>query len=215
MKRISFKPFLQWFGFTRRERRASFILLVLIVLVTGFRYIIPQRNVIIEEIPVKEGTVKSGIEGAKTVTHGQKFSEKGISHQSLTLELNTCDSASLEALPGIGPVLSARIIKFRKLLGGYARIEQLKEVYGLSEEVFNLISSRFYVDTLKIRKILINSAEFKDLARLPYLESHEVTSILRYRELQGNIHDMSDLTENNLLSSETAAKVGPYLDFRK
>ena len=43
------------------------------------------------------------------------------------LELNSCDSLSLVALPGIGPVLSVRIIKYRNLLGGFAAVEQLRK----------------------------------------------------------------------------------------
>ena len=58
------------------------------------------------------------------------------------LDINSCDSSSLVMLPGIGPVLSARIIKFRSLLGGFARKDQLKEVYGLPIETYNLISER-------------------------------------------------------------------------
>ncbi len=50
------------------------------------------------------------------------------------LNLNICDSASLEALPGIGPVLSSRIIKYRNLIGGYVSVDQLKEVYGLPKK---------------------------------------------------------------------------------
>ena len=103
------------------------------------------------------------------------------------LEIDSCDSASLESLPGIGPILSSRIIKYRILIGGFVSVEQLREVYGLKEETFNLISSRLFADSLMVRKIKINKADFKGLIRHPYFHRNEVSDILNYRELQGRI----------------------------
>ena len=133
--------------------------------------------------------------------------------QKALIDINNCDSASLVRLPGIGPVLSVRIIKYRNLLGGFARIEQLKEVYGFPEETYNLISGSIFADTLAITRINVNSADYKELARLPYFEKYEVTAILKYRELMGRITGIADLVENKLITEEKAAKVGHYLRF--
>jgi DNA uptake protein ComE-like DNA-binding protein len=129
------------------------------------------------------------------------------------LDLNSSDSASLEALPGIGPVLSARIIKYRKLLGGFASVSQLREVYGLPEETFTRISGMLVADSADVKKININNADFKQLIKLPYFERYEVTAILKYRELQGRLNGIDDLVGNKLISDETAIKVRPYLEF--
>ena len=97
----------------------------------------------------------------------------------------------LESLPGIGPVLSVRIIKYRNLLGGYASSGQLREVYGLPEERHSiLISQRVFADSLAVRKIRINEADFKALIRHPYFQRTEVSAILKYRELKGVIPDI-------------------------
>jgi competence protein ComEA len=117
-------------------------------------------------------------------------------------------------LPGIGPVLSARIIRYRNLLGGYAHIEQLKEVYGLPPETYEIIKGRVIADSSAITGIEINTAGYKELSRLPYFKNYEITSILKYRELKGRISGMEDLTDNNLLTHEKADKVRPYLNFR-
>lgn len=130
------------------------------------------------------------------------------------IELNSCDSISLVALPGIGPVLSARILKYRNLLGGFASVEQLKEVYGLPEETFDMIKGRLFADTVALRKININSAGFKELSSIHYLEKYEVSAILKYRELAGSIRSIEDLKESKILTPEKADKIEPYLDFR-
>ncbi len=38
----------------------------------------------------------------------------------MLIELNSADSASLEKLPGIGPALASRIIRYRSRLGGFS-----------------------------------------------------------------------------------------------
>jgi len=150
-------------------------------------------------------TVRSG---------GGKFRDPLTVQQIKIIDINGCDSAALVALPGIGPVLSARIIKYRKLLGGFATVEQLKEVYGLPEETFELIKGRLYADSSGIRKISINSSGYKELFRIPYIEKYEVTAILKYRELEGRIKSLQALKENKILAPEKADKVEAYIDFR-
>ncbi len=133
--------------------------------------------------------------------------------QKTLLDINNCDSASLDRLPGIGPVLSARIIKYRNLLGGYATVDQLKEVYGLPVETFDLIKGKIYADSSVILRIKINTAGYKELSRLPYFEKYEVSAILKFRELKGRITGIGDLTENKLITSEKALKIRHYLKF--
>lgn len=142
-----------------------------------------------------------------------KARSNSFGQQKALLDLNTCDSASLVRLPGIGPVLSARIIKYRRLLGGFATINQLKEVYGLPPETIDRIKSRVYADSSAVLKIMINSADYKELSRLPYFEKYEVTAILKYRELKGKLISISDLVENKLITDEKAQKVICYLRF--
>ncbi|MBK6949695.1 MAG: helix-hairpin-helix domain-containing protein [Haliscomenobacter sp.] len=52
------------------------------------------------------------------------------------LEVNTSDSIAWESLPGIGPVLASRILKFRQRLGGFAFVDQVRETYGLPDSTF-------------------------------------------------------------------------------
>ncbi|NSW93088.1 MAG: helix-hairpin-helix domain-containing protein, partial [Bacteroidales bacterium] len=152
-----------WLGYTRRERRSSTILLAMIFIIAGIRYVIPGKTIDISELKQIQGiTPSSGIISIQDTLKEyipaiKKTARKSPEH---LLDINSSDSAQLEALPGIGPVLSARIIKYRNLLGGFTAVDQLKEVYGLPEETFNLISKRLYADTLKIRKININKARY-------------------------------------------------------
>jgi DNA uptake protein ComE-like DNA-binding protein len=211
-----FKDFFRnWFGYSRRERRSTFLLLNIIVIITGIRYVFPFNEISLKEIPLDfiETRTDSSWQKIDNQVHNEQVQVKSFYSKRKRLNLNSCDSASLEALPGIGPVLSARIIKYRNLLGGYVSAEQLKEVYGLTEETFDLISARVFADSLAVRKIRINEADFKVLIRHPYFKRPEISAILKYRELKGKITDMGDMTENNLISPETAKRIKVYLDF--
>lgn len=211
MKSSFFNAVKRWLGYTRRERRSSFILLMLILVITAVRFMFHGKAMDIEISG--SGIIISKDDPAVTGLHREHGERSEYAGQAAVLEINTCDSALLEALPGIGPVLASRIIKFRNLLNGYASVDQLREVYGLSEETFNRISGRLRCDPSLIRKININNADFKQLIRLPYFERNEVTAILRYRQLQGRIEAADDLVENKILSAEKTEKVKPYLDF--
>jgi DNA uptake protein ComE-like DNA-binding protein len=246
---FSAKPFKNWFGFSRRERRATFVLLIILVIIIGLRYIIPASTIQIRDIT---GIVLPGYDSADgTSDHTKakvvytayhkyqsgdslkktgdpaggknqheavsakpiKFgTQKSLAQKSLT-DINTCDSAELVRLPGIGPVLSARILKYRNYLGGYASTSQLKEVYGLSPETYELIKSRVTADPKAIKRIGINTADYKELSRLRYIEKYEISAILKYRELKGRIDDINELTDNKLITVEKAQKVGPYLRY--
>jgi DNA uptake protein ComE-like DNA-binding protein len=145
--------------------------------------------------------------------YGKAVSGPAVQERS-RVDLNRCDTAVLVALPGIGPVLSVRILKYRNLLGGFARVDQLREVYGLSEETYELIKESCFADTAAMRRVRVNTAVYKEICRIPYLEKSEVTAILKLRELNGRIGGVADLTENKILTKEKADKAGPYMDFR-
>jgi DNA uptake protein ComE-like DNA-binding protein len=199
--------FRNWFGYSRRERRSTIILLIIIMILLGLRYIIPAQNISFKEIPIDFR--ESNIDSTQVVEEAEIVSNR---KQSL-INLNSCDSAALVVLPGIGPVLSSRIIKYRNLIGGYVSVNQLREVYGLKEETFSMISSMVFADSLSVRKIRINKADYKELIRHPYFQKSEVAAIMKYRELKGKITDIRVMTGNNLISQETSKKIRPYLDF--
>jgi competence protein ComEA len=51
------------------------------------------------------------------------------------VRLSTATPAELDALPGIGPVLAARIVEWREANGGFRDVEELAEVSGIGDAV--------------------------------------------------------------------------------
>lgn len=55
------------------------------------------------------------------------------------LNLNTATAAELEALPGIGPTLAARIVEDRQTNGPFATVDDLKRVNGIGDKILERI----------------------------------------------------------------------------
>ena len=55
------------------------------------------------------------------------------------IDINTADQAAWEQLPGIGPVLAGRILKYKKHLGQFSSVDEIGKTYGLTDSVFAII----------------------------------------------------------------------------
>jgi DNA uptake protein ComE-like DNA-binding protein len=100
-----------------------------------------------------------------------------MERQVKIIELNSADSAALVALNGIGAGYARRILKYRSILGGYVAVEQLREVYGFTDELYDQVKTQVTVDKSNIKKININKDDFKTVNRHPYL-SYELTKTI-------------------------------------
>jgi competence ComEA-like helix-hairpin-helix protein len=61
------------------------------------------------------------------------------------IDLNRADAAALEALPGVGPVLAARIVAYRDSVGGLASPEELLAVRGIGAATLERLRPRLRV----------------------------------------------------------------------
>lgn len=52
------------------------------------------------------------------------------------VDLNRATAADLDALPGVGPVLAARILEHRDRVGGFTRVDELADVKGIGDATF-------------------------------------------------------------------------------
>jgi len=68
-----------------------------------------------------------------------------ISIEVKRINLNTADSATLVSLPGIGPKLAHKILNYKKEIGQYTSVEQLKDVYHFPDNTFKVLLQRLTV----------------------------------------------------------------------
>ena len=131
--------------------------------------------------------------------------------KALSFELNSADSLDLVQLYNIGPVVARRILKYRSLLGGYVRREQLREVYGIDSARYNDIAPHLTVDPSRITPIDINTADIDRLKRHPYLDYYQAKAIIRLREERGAYAGVRDILNIPIIDSETFTRIEPYL----
>jgi DNA uptake protein ComE-like DNA-binding protein len=130
------------------------------------------------------------------------------------LDVNVADSAAWEALPGIGPTLARRIIRYREALGGFYRVEQVGETFGLPDSVFQRIRQRLTTGLdYPVRPVPVNRADPSVLAAHPYISRKLAGLIAAYRTRHGPFQAPEDLLAIPLFSDSLLNHLRPYLSF--
>lgn len=138
------------------------------------------------------------------------FTSRKENISSIMIEINSADSLTLAQLPGIGKVLSKRIVKYRDLLGGFYSIDQIKEVYGINEQTFGLIEDKVTVDPSRIKKIDLNFSDARELSRHPYLQRNLAAKIVKFRSKNGSLKNLAVLRDSMILNIEEYNRIKPY-----
>lgn len=126
------------------------------------------------------------------------------------VELNSADSLSLVSLEGIGAGYAKRILKYRALLGGFISVEQLKEVYGFNDVLYEKVKDNCYVNVAAITKLNLNKDEFKVINKHPYLSYELTRNIFDWRRTTSiNATNLKDILNDPTLYQ----KLLPYLTF--
>lgn len=126
------------------------------------------------------------------------------------IEGNSADTLAYQSLPGIGPAYARRIVNFRKKLGGFHSVEQVKETYGLPDSTFQLIKNYIRIDPAPLRTININTATVEELNH-PYIPYTIAKTIIAYRGQHGNYTSVDDLRKIVIITEEQLQKMRPYL----
>lgn len=72
------------------------------------------------------------------------------------VDINQADAAEFATLPGIGAVLSERIVKYRKKIGGFKQANDLAQVYNLPPETLSALQP--YIKVSPYRPVVIAEA---------------------------------------------------------
>lgn len=141
---------------------------------------------------------------------GEAYREK---NPVIIQDLNSTDSLHLLEIPGIGPVFASRIISYRKLLGGYYAVSQLREIYGMREENFMAVSSYFTADPSSLKTFNINFSTIQELGHHPYIGFRTSRKIFQLRDKVGKFSSPDDLTP--VVSADSLKRLIPYLKFNQ
>jgi hypothetical protein len=141
----------------------------------------------------------------------RKASERN--NKRLKVDLNTASEEELQELRGIGPVLSARIVRFRERLRGFRDKNQLFDIYGIRKEVAGRLLETHLIcsspaDSSRIR---LSTSPPSVLRGFPYFSERQVDRILQYRESHDGQIEVDDLKVLFDLSQEKFNRIKLYL----
>ncbi|MDR1526425.1 MAG: helix-hairpin-helix domain-containing protein [Dysgonamonadaceae bacterium] len=133
--------------------------------------------------------------------------------EGTVIELNEADTTALMHIPGIGTSFAKRITGYRNILGGYHRIEQLQEVYGMYEELYTRIIPYLEINPANITRIPVNSASLDKLKSHPYINFYQAKAIVELRKQKGRLNGIEDLQLLEEFTPEDWIRMTPYLEF--
>ena len=125
------------------------------------------------------------------------------------VELDRGDTSELKKIPGIGSYYASKIVRYSERLGGFASVEQLKEIEGLPTDVCKWVR----LNHIKIKRLNINTADFKTLIRHPYLNYEQVKAIFNHRNKYGSLTSLKQLSTETAFTAEDLKKLEPYIAF--
>ena len=128
-----------------------------------------------------------------------------------SVDINAGDSAAFDALPGIGGGYSRRIINFRNRLGGFYKVEQIAETFGLPDSVFQKIKPLLKISGNDVKKLNVNTAKEEELKAHPYIRWQLAKVITEYKKQHGDFKTLQDLKKIMTIDEETYNKISPYL----
>lgn len=128
-----------------------------------------------------------------------------------SIELNQADTAELNLLDGIGPVIARRIVYYRKQLGGFYTFEQLQEVTGISPATMQKVKTHVTVNAQLITPINVNNASLRRLKEHPYLGYFKAKDIVEYRKAKGKITSFDEILQLNSFSNQQLDWIRYYL----
>ncbi len=131
----------------------------------------------------------------------------------IKVDINRADTAELKKIPGIGKSFASRILKYRQLVGGFYSVEQIKEVYGMDESLYDRVSQWMEVVKPEIQPIPVNSSSLDRLKAHPYINFYQAKSIQEIKKRKGKLNSIDELALLEEFSPRDLERLSLYLSF--
>jgi competence protein ComEA len=142
----------------------------------------------------------------------QSYKKEGYNSKSRAIspiDINIATIEEWKSLPGIGEVLSARIIKFRESIGGFSSINQVAKTYGLRDSTFQLILPYLKLAAPVANKININTAHENELIECAAITKDVAQAIIIHRKQKGKFQTVEDLKKIIFITEDMFKKIEP------
>lgn len=135
-------------GFSQLQIKTLIFLFGVLIIGVGVKYWhdnrpLPEVN---PELKKRFLAISDSLNLAETSQKKSKASEV-TSSRNAKININTATRAELQSLPGIGPVLGERLIKFRDERGGFQSIEDILKIKGIGRNTLEKLSELITLDS--------------------------------------------------------------------
>ena len=126
-----------------------------------------------------------------------------------TIDINTADTALLKMIPGIASKRAARIVAYRRSLGGFVSVEQAMEAIELPDSVLKYMT----VSQVPVTKINVNKLSVQQLMKHPYLNFYQAKAIFEHRQDKGDLHSLDEMSHLEGFRKTDLDRLRPYITF--
>ena len=125
--------------------------------------------------------------------------------QAAPIDINTASISEFEALRGIGPVLAARIVGFREKQGGFVKVQDLLQIYGVKDSLLLSLAPYLRLEESRVPKSNLNQASVLQLVQKAGLQVVVAQAVVRWRQQNGAFATFDELENFEGLSAASMA----------
>lgn len=125
------------------------------------------------------------------------------------IDLNEADTTELKKIPGIGSGIARMIVGYRRQLGGFYDIEQLKEIQINTRE----LRPWLMIGKNKIQQLNLNKASIERLRAHPYINFYQAKVMVEYRKKKGSLKSLKQLALYEEFTEEDLKRISHYICF--
>lgn len=126
-----------------------------------------------------------------------------------TIDINLADTSQLKMIPGIASKRAARIVAYRKSLGGFVSVEQAMEAIELPDSVLKYMT----LSPVEVTKISINKLSVQQMMKHPYLNFYQAKAIFEHRQNKGDLHSIDELSRLEGFRQTDLDRLRHYISF--
>ena len=130
------------------------------------------------------------------------------------IDLNSADTIELKKIPGIGSGFAKRITDYRTRLGGFYSVEQLREVWGISPEMYQEFKNWFRIGSSEIIPIQINQLDINQLKSHPYISYSQAKVFVELRQKKGKLQSFEQISLLEEFSEKDIERLKHYISFK-
>ena len=127
------------------------------------------------------------------------------------LDINTATVDQFMQIPGLEHSLAYRIINYKENVGGFSCVAQIRNVFGMTDSIYQLILPHVQTQPATLKRININTATYYELSQNPFIRKDVANAIIIYRNQHGLYHQIDDIKKIAFITEEIFLQIVPYL----